>query len=116
MRVINDGVRDLSSTATDIGYPSHWVHITPDGDVWLSGASLTFRLGDEATFQGPDDIGWSYPDVGPDGSLWAIAASEYIQSFDGQKAWTKRSRTDGRRPPARVAGHRPRRHRLGGGE
>jgi hypothetical protein len=51
-----------------------------------------YRLGDEATFQVPDDIGWIHRlDVGPDGSLWSIAnTSDYIQSFDGQ-TWTKRT-------------------------
>jgi len=91
LRVINDGVRDLSSR--DIGFRSHWVDITPDGAVWLSGRDAMYRLGDEATFPVSDDSGWPYLDVGPDGSLWAIAP-EYIQSFDGEM-WTERSERTG---------------------
>ncbi len=91
LRVINDGVRDLSSR--DIGFRSQWVDITPDGDVWLSSQLSMYRLGDETTIPVPDDFGWPYLDVGPDGSLWAIAP-EYIQSFDGEM-WTERSERTG---------------------
>ena len=73
LRVVNDGVRDLSYP--DSGYPGPWVDITPDGSVWLSGADgAMYRLGDEATFEAPRTTSWSpYLDVAPDGSLWAIA-------------------------------------------
>ncbi len=96
VRVVNDGVRDPTFMAG--GYPDASVDITPDGAVWLSGRDAMYRLGDEATFQVPDDIGWLHRlDVGPDGSLWSIAhtwsianTSDYIQSFDGQ-TWIKRT-------------------------
>ena len=87
LRVVNDGVRYITSPESD--FQSSGVALAPDGGVWLSGQRTMYRLGHEATFQVPDDIWWPYRDVGPDGSLWAIAL-DHVQSFDGQ-TWSKRT-------------------------
>ena len=92
LRVINDGVRDLSST--DIGFPGHSVDITPDGDVWLSGDGLTFRLGDEAQSRFPDAIWPPYLEVAPDGSMWA-ASETAIFSFVGEEWKAQATISDG---------------------
>jgi sugar lactone lactonase YvrE len=91
-RVVNDGVRDLSST--DIGFPGHSVDITPDGDVWLSGDGLTFRLGEEAESRFPVAIWPPYPEVAPDGSLWATSETA-IYSFDGEEWAVQATTSDG---------------------
>ena len=91
VRVLNDGVRDLSSS--DTGYPGHSVDVTPDGSVWLSGPDAMYRLGDEVMFRGADP--WPpYKELAPDGSLWAFGEvvdfNDAIFSFDGE-GWTERA-------------------------
>ncbi len=95
LRVVNDGVRDLSSP--DTGYPGHSVDVTPDGSVWLSGPDAMYRLGGEVTLRGADP--WPpYKELAPDGSLWAFGDvsdfSDGIFSFDGE-GWTERATTTG---------------------
>ncbi len=92
LRVVNDGVRGLSSA--DFGYPGYSVDVTPDGGVWLSaveGRHGLFRLGEEPTF---DTVAaWPpYMEVAPDGSLWALS-EDSILSFDGE-GWTPRATTN----------------------
>jgi len=97
LRVVNDGVRDLSYW--DRGYPSFTVDVTPDGSIWLSGdeggqgRQGLFRLGQKPVFR--DAASWPpYLEVAPDGSLWAIGEvwvmNDGIFSFDGE-GWTERA-------------------------
>lgn len=86
-RVVDDGMRDLVMTVE--GYPAATVDFTPDGDVWLSGSDVVYRLGDESTSRRPEV--WSQNmEVAPDGSLWAIVDGNSVGSFDG-RTWTKQA-------------------------
>jgi hypothetical protein len=97
LRVVNDGVRDLSQPAG--AYSGFTVDVAPDGSVWLSsidGRQELFRLGDEPVFEFPSPLSrWPpYLEVAPDGSLWGIGAvpgnREGIFSFDAE-GWTMRA-------------------------
>jgi len=99
LRVVNDGVRDLSSSVEGCG-PCFMVDVTPDGSVWLSGDTLRrdmFRLGEEPVFEDPA-ANPPYREVAPDGSLWGLGEPpddrEGIFSFDGE-GWTVRATATG---------------------
>ena len=54
LRVVNDGVRDLSFPVGGWGVSGFMVDVTPDGSVWLSareGGHGLFRLGEEPVFE-----------------------------------------------------------------
>jgi hypothetical protein len=97
LRVVNDGVRDLTHPA---GINNAFtVDVTPDGSVWMSsldGMQGLFRLGEEPVFEYPSRVPrWpGYLDVAPDGALWAVGAvpddRAGIFSFDGE-GWTMRA-------------------------
>ena len=108
LRVINDGVRDLSYPLGGWGYSGFLVDVTPDGSVWMSvdeGHHGLFGLGEKPAFEDPFDH-LRHRVVAPDGSLWALGIggvpddrsdfyeSSGIFSFDGE-GWTLRATTKG---------------------
>jgi len=85
LRVINDGVRDLSSA-------DYWyVRADQDGGIWLEGSGYLLRLGVAETHD------WQFEDhypmdfeVAHDGTVWAVGFDDEgstLRSFDGE-TWT----------------------------
>ncbi|MEA2025278.1 MAG: hypothetical protein U9O18_01170 [Chloroflexota bacterium] len=84
-RVIDDGVRDLSSA-------DYWgVVAGEDGSIWLGGSGDLFRLGVTETHDwqlGEWNGLWDF-EIGHDGTVWAVAVNDEgqaLRSFDGE-AW-----------------------------
>jgi hypothetical protein len=98
LRVVNDGVRDLSYPLGGWDITGFLVDVTPDGSVWMSvdeGDHGLFRLGEDPVFE--DVTVWPlHREVAPDGSLWGIGDTPDdrtgIFSFDGE-GWTQRATT-----------------------
>ena len=89
VRVVNDGVRDVSVPSGMWGAAG--LSIDRDGDIWVHGDTTAYRLGNpHEPVRTPHD---SLVGVTSDGTLWAATPGSTIASFDG-KAWTERAEID----------------------
>jgi hypothetical protein len=90
-RVDHDGVRDFSSADMDfveLGFPSFFVDVAPDGSVWLSGGGQSgdglYQLGDDRNYEDGGDA-WGanrHAHFAPDGTLWA-SGGDSVRTFTG---------------------------------
>jgi hypothetical protein len=92
LRVLNDGVRDLSFVGDGPG----GLRTGQDGSVWLEGVeSGPIRLGDARVYE--TDLGLDArvyetdlgvfdddSDIGPDGTIWSVTEDGALTAFDGE--------------------------------
>ena len=84
IRVLNDGIRDLSSA--DVS----WLSTGRDGSIWLHSGGRSIQLGQPGALERP--LFWGQFQVTPDGVVWTIGRKPgkftiVISSFDGEE-WT----------------------------
>jgi hypothetical protein len=100
LRVVNDGVRDLSRpTGGDYDPQSVPTNLVAglDGSVWIMGPDEFYRIGDPHTYPASEETPNGHGQkagVAPDGTLWALVGST-LQSFDAG-TWTgRKEKVDG---------------------
>jgi hypothetical protein len=90
-RVVSDGVHDLTpdNDIQELGFPSHFVDVAPDGGVWLSGGDHggdgLYRLGEDRSYGDPGES-WGptrHQGFAPDGTLWSYDGDSIRTFTDG---------------------------------